>query len=298
MTDNSIRKTEKTGEQIAFAKAVLWGFFPIFLIVSYDSVPVIYSVAFSTILSALIFVPLLFITGKYRELFNKTAWPSIFKTVIINGIIYYLLIFTAASYTSATNVSTLALIEILTTILILRIWGKEFLKREEILGAILMMIGACIVIFPKEFSLNKGDLLVILACLVTPFGNYYSQSARKIVSSLTILSIRSVISGMALLILAFFLKPFPNKTELSQALPSLMISGLIMLGFTKILWVEAIHRISISKTLAILAIAPVFTLIGAYFILNETPTIQQLLGLPIIFCGVLLLTVLGKSKTV
>jgi drug/metabolite transporter (DMT)-like permease len=296
VSDNSIRKTEKTGELIAFSKAVIWGFFPIFAIVSFESIPVIYSVAFSTLLSALIFIPLLLFTGKLHELRNRSAWPSIFKTSIINGVFYYLLIFAGTSMTSAGNASTLGQIEILASIVILRLWGKELLVKREILGAILMMIGAVIVIFPKDLSFNKGDFLIILANFLTPFGNYHAQNARKFVSSLTILSVRSIFGGSILLALAYFLQPVPNLNAIFQALPSLMITGLIMLGFTKILWIEAIHRISISKTLAILAIAPVFTLIGSYLILNDPPTVQQLCGLPIMFCGVLALTILNRKN--
>jgi drug/metabolite transporter (DMT)-like permease len=65
------------------------------------------------------------------------------------------------------------------------------------------------------------------------------------------------------------------------------------------MWLEGIHRIAVTKALALGSISPVFTLIFAWLLLNQTPNVWQLTSLvPMIF-GIFLLTdqlKLSKSK--
>ena len=63
-----------------------------------------------------------------------------------------------------------------------------------------------------------------------------------------------------------------------------------MMGLSKIFWVEAIYRISITKASALAALIPVFTIIFAYFTLGETPTMTQLLGIIPVLGGGYLIT--------
>ena len=69
------------------------------------------------------------------------------------------------------------------------------------------------------------------------------------------------------------------------------------MGFSKILWIEGIHRIPVGKAVSLEAINPAFTLILAYFILHEIPTKWQIFGFLPIFIGVLFVTDFSlKSK--
>ncbi|MBI2356020.1 MAG: DMT family transporter [Candidatus Doudnabacteria bacterium] len=73
----------------------------------------------------------------------------------------------------------------------------------------------------------------------------------------------------------------------------LLINGLIMLGLSKIFWLEAIHRISVVKANALSSMGPLATLFFAWIILRDAPTSWQLLSIvPMIF-GVVLL---GEEK--
>ena len=75
-----------------------------------------------------------------------------------------------------------------------------------------------------------------------------------------------------------------------HALPFLLISGIFLFGVSKILWIESIHRISVTKANALESIAPLFTIIFAWIILQQQPTLWQALSFAPSFIGVLLLT--------
>lgn len=61
------------------------------------------------------------------------------------------------------------------------------------------------------------------------------------------------------------------------------------MGLSKILWLEGIHRISITKASAMMALIPVFTLFFSWMLFNTLPDTRQLMAIvPVIYGGYLL----------
>ncbi len=56
------------------------------------------------------------------------------------------------------------------------------------------------------------------------------------------------------------------------------------------MWIEALHRISITKVSAMMGLVPMMTLFFAYLYLNEIPELHQILGIIPILVGGYLLT--------
>ncbi|PIP09737.1 MAG: hypothetical protein COX50_09355 [Sulfurimonas sp. CG23_combo_of_CG06-09_8_20_14_all_36_33] len=103
------------------------------------------------------------------------------------------------------------------------------------------------------------------------------------------LGFRSLIALPVISLLAWFLEPQINEEALTNALFPLLFIGLFVFGVSKILWMEALHRISITKVSAMVAIVPPMTLFFAYLYLGEVPELHKLLGiLPILLGGYLL----------
>lgn len=278
------------GELYIFSEAILWSLFPIFSILIFSSIPPLYTAAISTLISALFFGIVLTIKKKWHELNNKSAWKDMLLTTLFIGIIFYTLIFYGLQKTTAGNASIILLIEVLFSIAILGLWKKEKLTKKRLSGSILMIIGAFVVLFQGSLQINQGDIILLIATAIPPIGNYYAQNARKKVSSTTIMFFRSIIAGCFLLMIATFLEKVPNGSNISDSIIFFLINGIILLGISKILWLEGIHRIPITKAISLASVGPAFTLFFAFLILGEIPTIWQITGLiPIIF-GISLLT--------
>jgi drug/metabolite transporter (DMT)-like permease len=62
------------------------------------------------------------------------------------------------------------------------------------------------------------------------------------------------------------------------------------LGLSKLLWIEGIHRISVTKASALSSMSPLLTLLFAWLLLGNVPSIFQLVSFIPMFFGVLLLS--------
>ena len=102
--------------------------------------------------------------------------------------------------------------------------------------------------------------------------------------------IRNIITIPFLFILAVLLGTSPLSQHLGNAFWWILLNGFLILGFSKILWIEGINLMSVTKALAINSMSPFFTIIFAYLLIGESPTLIQLLSLPLLIIGVFLLT--------
>ena len=288
----------QTGELYLYSEALLWSLFPIVTIFSYNSIPPLYSAAFSTFAAALFFAVVLTVQKKWNELFVAAAWKYILALTAIIGIAYYSLVFIGIQKTTAGNAGIIFLMEIFFSMVILRLWKKEFLSRRHFIGAVLMALGAFLVLFQGALSINQGDLIILTATALPPIGNYFIQEARKRVSSTYIMFIRSLISGFFILGMAYFIESEPSVTAVKTSFLFIAVNGFLLLGLSKIFWIEAIHRIPITKAISLASIAPFFTLLFAYFLLGEIPTLWQISGLIPIILGIWVLTDFKTAKKI
>ena len=211
--------------------------------------------------------------------------------ILLMGILLYGLLFFSLQYTTPGNVSIISLMEVFFTMVLLGAVTKhETLSRVTIIGGALMVIGAFFVIFQGSLKPNPGDMLVLLAMAVPPFGNLMTKKVRSYMSAATLMFARSTIAGIFLLFLAWVLGDIPNTMPSWGMIGLIALNGFVLLGFSKILWIEGIHRIQISKAISLSSINPAITLFFAFVILHQRPTLFQVLGLVPIMAGVWLLT--------
>jgi drug/metabolite transporter (DMT)-like permease len=90
-------------------------------------------------------------------------------------------------------------------------------------------------------------------------------------------------------LLAYLLEPSVSYENFMSALPYMFLIATGIYVVSKIMWIEALNRISITKLSAMLALLPVFTLIFAYLYLDEVPESRQMLGIiPVLLGGYLI----------
>lgn len=133
-------------------------------------------------------------------------------------------------------------------------------------------------LYPNIHSFRGGELLILAASAIAPFGNLFQQRARKKVSSESIMFLRSMISAAVIFLLIIIIRPDFSYTGLKSSWIILLINGILLLGLSKILWIEGIHRISVMKANALNSISPLLTLIFAWVFLQNFPTIWQILS--------------------
>lgn len=286
---------ERKGELFIFTQASLWALFPVLTILSYSKISPLISLGISTIFATIFFTIMLSIKKKWHEIKNTSAIKDILWATIFIGILYYLLIFIGLLYTSAGNASIIALTEVFFSYLFFNVWKKDPLPLHHMAGAVLMIAGAIIVLYPNLHEFRLGDILIVIAAAFPPFGNFFAREARKKVSSETIMFIRSLISVVVVLLLALIFKNNFSFQSIKDSILLLVINGIFLMGFSKILWLEGIHRISIVKANALGSISPLLTLLYAWIFLRDIPTFWQLFSFIPMFFGIILL---GTNKKV
>ncbi len=287
--DKSKRERRK-GELYIFSAGFLWAFFPVITLLSYAKLPSIVSLAWTTLFSAIFFAVLMAARNKWNELKSIALWKDTFFIVLLIGVFFYGFFFIGLESTTAGNASIIGLFEVFASFMFFHIIRKERFSFEHLIGSIFMVVGAIIVLAPNAGGVHKGDLFILAATFFPPLGNFFQQRARKIASSESIMFLRSVISTPILFILAFVLGQSAPFESVRASFWFLLINGFILFGFSKLLWIEAIHRIPVAKGVALASINPLFTLIISWLILKEIPNIWQFVSLAPLIFGILLLT--------
>jgi len=289
---------DRQGELFIFFEALLWGLFPVIIILSYNNhISPLLALAGSTFFAALFFGGVVWVRGKFHEIKNKSALVDILWMTFYIAILFYVFFFFGLKYTSAGNASIIALTETLFSYLLFNIWHEEYISRKHIAGAILLLVGAVVVLSPNFTKFQSGDILVLLAAFFGPFGNFYQRRARQKVSSEVIMFVRSVVATPILFLLAYIFGEQIIANQISGSIGFLVINGVMLLGVSKILWIEGIHRISVTKANALGVISSLFTLVFAWFFLGQWPTVWQLVAILPIFFGVILLGINKEPKS-
>ena len=281
---------ERKGELLIFAAGGMWSLFPIITILSYGRLSGLASLAWSTVFATLFLGALMIYRRKTHELLDLRVWKYGLFIAFYIGVLYYSLIFIGLQHTTAGNAAILGLFEVFTSFILFNVWRKEAFSLEHIAGSLLMILGAFTVLARDFSGFNIGDGLIILATFSSPFGNIFQQKARTITSSETIMFVRSILSVPALFALAFILGQSASTASVYASVIFLGINGFLLLGLSKILWIEAIHRISVTKAVALSSINPLLTLLLAWPVLGQVPSIWQFAAFIPFFFGVLLLT--------
>ncbi len=281
---------ERKGEVIIFFELLIWSLFPIVAVISYTTMPSIVSLFWSTLISAFFFIAVTAYRGSWKDFKNPLLWKYSAIATFFIGIVFYGLYYYGLTMTTPGNGSIIALFEVFTSFLFFNLLKGEKISMNRKIGALFIVLGAAIVLLPSFSGINKGDFIILLATFFAPVGNYFTQKARKIASTENILFLRSLIAAPFLVGLVYLLKMPIGFSDISSSIMILLLNGLIIFGLSKILWVEAINYISVTKAIALSSTAPLVTLILSWIMLGQMPTIWQVSAVvPMIF-GVLLLT--------
>jgi drug/metabolite transporter (DMT)-like permease len=280
---------EREGEILMVGLAILESWFPIFSIVSMSYIGALHTYTYSLLIALVFFIIIMFKRDKFKELKNKEAYKDLLLTSFwITSL--FALVFIGMRYTTAGNMAVIIFLQLLFSYLYFNVFGKEKMHTLHVWGAFIMGMGALIILIPDELTFNKGDLLILVAAAIAPLANLYQKRAREFCSSETILGFRTLVGLPFIALMAWAFEPAVRYDAFVSALPSLLFIGILIYVVSKIMWIEALHRTSITKLSAMLGLVPMMTLIFAYFYLNEVPELRQVLGIVPVLVGGYLIT--------
>lgn len=278
------------GNLYIVSEMIIWSLFPIVSKFGFTGVSPLVSLFWVNVFATIFFACLIFNKKNLLELKNEQVWLYTLGVVIFICVFFYGFYFYGLSKTSPSNAAIVALFEIVPTYIFFQLIKKENLDRKHLLGILLGVVGVLVVLLPSFTGINTGDLIILFATIFPPIGNWYQQKVRKFASTNTILFLRHLLSLPFLAIIVLASGQILNSNTIEPIIGWLILNGVIIFGFSKILWVESIHRMSVTKALAISGLNPIFTVLFSWLLLSVIPTATQLVALPFLILSVLILT--------
>lgn len=280
---------EREGELLMLGLTVLESWFPILSIVAMSYVGALHTYMYSLIIALFFYLLIMYKRKRFAELKNKAAYKDLFLTTFWITFIFTF-IFIGMRYTTAGNMAVIVFLQVLFSYLYFNVFGKEKMETIHLSGAVIMGVGALLILFPEDFAFNKGDWLILISAAAAPIVNLYQKRARSYCSAETILGFRTVVGLPFVALLAYFSEPSVSYEDFMSALPYIFLIAIGIYVASKIMWIEALNRMSITKLSAMLALLPMMTLFFAYIYLDEVPEFRQIMGIIPVLVGGYLIT--------
>ncbi len=277
------------GEAYVIALSVIEAAFPLLALITVSALGALHAYLFSLLIATALLTLWVLVRRKTHELKRRQAYRDLLLTSFYITTVFTL-VFVALLFTSPSHVMIILFLQVLFSYLFLGRSAGEKLHRIHLAGVVLMSFGALIILFPQDLKMNWGDLLVLFAAMLAPIANLYQKRARRHVSSETILLVRGLVALPIVFLLATWLEPQPSWSMVESQLLWLFLIGAFVFIVAKLLWIESLHRLPITKVNALFAFSPLITLILVYLFLHQAPTWTQLLGALPILIGSILIT--------
>ena len=207
-----------------------------------------------------------------------------------------LLFLFGVSLSSATNAGLLTNVHPIWIVILAPIFLNEKTHLRTVFGILATLIGMLVVVTKGQFSslvLSSeylvGDLLLILSALAWAI---QSILARKYVKKYGGLQTTVLSAPFAIIILVPFSLILGNiQTIFSVSLIGFLLIlhfSLVISGVGYVLWYLILERMEATKASVSILIVPVYTIIFAYFFLNEAITVSVIGGTAFILAGIYL----------
>lgn len=227
---------------------------------------------------------------KYRTEIRQHAWQ--FAVLGACGMVFYQgLAYSAAHYTTATNMGIINAFTPIFTIFISIFILKEMPTRYAVIGGILSFLGLLYVMSQGNLQSlmhlagHWGDLLMILAVFLYAF---YGVFLKKWQIKIPLLTSLYVQIAFALLFHLPFVFVLGLDAINSQNVGSVLYAGVFPSIVAPLVWMMAVQYIGPNRTSIFMNVMPIGTALIAYFWLNEAWTIYHTVGGVIILLGIAL----------
>jgi drug/metabolite transporter (DMT)-like permease len=213
----------------------------------------------------------------------------------ITGVVLFNLFqFLALEKTSASNVGLISTLNTISIAVFSSIFLKERINLLQIFSILLSFVGVILVLSKGEISLllsmkfNTGDLWMIIAVCIWGIYSVCSRWATKVISPM-MSTLYSGIFGL-LIIIPFNLNDF-TLTKINGAfISSILYTGIVSTVLCMVFWNIGVQKLGATSAGIFLNFNPIFTMILAFFLLNEKMTWIQGLGSIIVILGSFLFT--------
>jgi drug/metabolite transporter (DMT)-like permease len=215
--------------------------------------------------------------------------------------IYPALLFTALENTTVTNVVILSRFNGIVYVALSFLFFRDLLRVPEIVGYAVIGIGVAVLVLTNDSgsSIQKGDVLVLLATLFFALTEVISRKVLPSVSIQTYVFFRNFVSSIIFFVTALVL--FGPEHFMDVVMGDLWILMVVYSVFAivvaQILWLRATPSVPVRAVANTQMLNPVFSIFFAFVLLGEVPMSMQWIVMVVIAAGMLLPRLWPGAKT-
>ena len=257
------------------------------------------------ILSSIIYLTAgLFFTPSAAKTSSKITTKYFFlilTSAVFGAVIAPIVFFLGLKMSTAADTALLANGETVFSILFALLIFRERLKPIGYIAVTLILMGVFLVTTNLDFnssifSLNLGNLLVILSTIIWGFDNNICKIIAKQIHVSRLIQLKALIGGSILLATVIILGiPFNIQSE--QILPIILL-GVFGFAISLYLYLHSIKRIGVIKASSLLSLSAVFGLVFALIFLHELISINQIIAISVMIFGIHLMYIYEKKDEI
>ncbi len=290
---SAVAGAKKYGAVIQFALlGVIWGSSFLFMKVALEGVSFTQIVWTREILGA-VTLGIIMILGRHRLPRAPIAYFHFTVIGITNCIIPHMLFAWAEQHVSSGLAAIYnSITPIATAILVAVAFRVETLRRGQIFGVLLGIVGVIIIIAPWQFTDVSGDLWGQLACIAAAISYGVAISyTRKFVSNEPISSTTVAFLNIATAaVIMLILTPFVAFGPVNLSLPivgSLFLLGALGTGLSYIWLIGILRAWGPTATSTVTYLIPVVAVALGFLVLGETLSWHEPAGAVLVLVGIL-----------
>jgi drug/metabolite transporter (DMT)-like permease len=222
-------------------------------------------------------------------------WPALAAMSIAGIILFQSLVYLSLRSTTSINAALIAAMTPVLTLLIAATIRTDRLTSRRVVGALLSLVGVAWVVSRGSLgallglSVNRGDLLMVLAAFLWAVYTVLSQRVLRTLSPLATTTITTLLALPPLILVGGYeLMTQPIGTITPTVVIGLLYVGIIASVAAFLCWNAGIRGVGAARGAVFLNLIPAFTASMAVPLLGERLGIAQLLGGLLIISGVTL----------
>lgn len=233
------------------------------------------------------FFALCFCAIKKINLLPTGAWRYVFASGAINVVVFHGLVLFALQNASSSLVAILCTLEVFSTFVFFNIFAGVKVTKKQIIGALTIMLASAFVVGENIMKHEMGtEYFAIIAAFFAPLGNFFQKKSVSIIHPATHLMWRSIIGGAALVIAAVVFESENTGLDTIMAVwPYLLAGGVFAMFLSKMLLLETFKLADVPFVIAIANTSPAATMVLAFILLGEVPTLIQVFGFFLMLAG-------------
>ena len=227
--------------------------------------------------------------SRARSKITMKYYGLILTSAVAGATIAPIIFFVGLKVSTAADTALLANGETVFSILFALLIFKERLSRVGYIAVTLILGGVFLVTTNLDFNssifkLNIGNVFVIASTIIWGLDNNICKIIVRRVDVSKLIQLKALIGGSILLGTVFILG-IPFNIQREQLL-AVVFLGVFGFAISLYLYLHSIKRIGVVKASSLLSLSAVFGLVFAIIFLNELISINQIIAISIMICGI------------